>query len=341
MGEPLRFAPAVAPPDPLRVWAVSDGRAGIENQVLGLAEALARLCPAEIEVKRIAYESRLYDRLPTLLKGSPLRRLAAGSDDIGPPWPDVWIAAGRASLPFSLRMRRWSRRTLVVQVQDPRWPAHLFDLVVPPRHDRVAGDNVIEIVGAPHRVTPERLRLAEGDFASTLSGLPSPRIAVLVGGRSSAFDLSPERAARMAGEIMLAAEQVQGAVLVSFSRRTPAEARAIMVSRLATLPGQIYQGEGPNPYFAFLAVADFILVTEDSANMATEAASTGKPVFILKMEGQSLKFRRFHEELERRDIARPFGGQLYRWTYQPLDETRRAAEAVLKAWRRRKDAVES
>jgi hypothetical protein len=34
------------PAEPLSVWAVSDGRAGIENQALGLAEAIARRAPA-------------------------------------------------------------------------------------------------------------------------------------------------------------------------------------------------------------------------------------------------------------------------------------------------------
>jgi transcription elongation factor GreA len=42
---------------PLRIWAVSDGRAGIEAQALGLAEAVARLRPAHIAVKRIGWRS--------------------------------------------------------------------------------------------------------------------------------------------------------------------------------------------------------------------------------------------------------------------------------------------
>jgi len=48
---------------PLTIWAVSDGRVGIEAQVLGLAEAVARQRPAEILVKRIAWPFGL-GRLP-------------------------------------------------------------------------------------------------------------------------------------------------------------------------------------------------------------------------------------------------------------------------------------
>jgi hypothetical protein len=63
--------------------------------------------------------------------------------------------------------------------------------------------------------------------------------------------------------------------------------------------------------------------------MATEAASTGKPVFVLKMDGSSLKFRMFHEELESQGAARPYGGAFHGWTYAPVNETDRAAREVL------------
>ena len=44
--------------------------------------------------------------------------------------------------------------------------------------------------------------------------------------------------------------------------------------------------------------------------MAAEAASTGKPVFVLPMEGGSVRIGRFHEELQARGAARPFQGRL-------------------------------
>lgn len=324
----LRFTPDPAPEQPLQIWAVSDGRAGIENQVLGLAEAVARLVPSRIVRKHVRYRPG-YDRLPTGLKLAPRRFLAEGVA-VGPPWPDLWIAAGRATMPLSLRMRRWTGGdTFVVQVQDPRWPSSFFDAVVPPRHDKVHGANVVEITGSPHRVTQAKLATEYELFRDILDPLPRPRVAVLIGGKSKSFDLKPERAARLAAELELAVESEKGSLLLTFSRRTPAKARELLSERLAHLPGVIWDGQAPNPYFAFLAAADFVLVTEDSTNMATEAASTGQPLFILAMDGQSPKFRRFHEELERLDVARPFGGTLYRWDYPPLRETDRAARELL------------
>jgi hypothetical protein len=63
--------------------------------------------------------------------------------------------------------------------------------------------------------------------------------------------------------------------------------------------------------------------------MASEAAATGKPVHVLAMDGESRKLRAFHASLAHRGIARPFDGALDCWTYAPLDETGRAADAVI------------
>lgn len=316
---------------PLTVWAVSDGRAGIESQVLGLAEAVARLTPAMIETKRLKFKG-LYGRLPTPLQLAPRAMLTEDSAKLEPPWPDLWIGAGRVAVTFALCIRAWSQgKTFVVQAQDPRWPARMFDLIVPPRHDRVTGPWVFPITGSPHRVTPQRLEAEFKPFADRLERLPSPRVAVLVGGRSRVHDLPPTRAIAMADEIAAAVTRAGGSVLVTFSRRTPDAARELMAHRLEQLPGMVWDGEGPNPYFAFLAAADHVLVTEDSANMATEAASTGKPVHVLKMDGRgSAKFDRLHAELRALGATRPFEGRLDSWTYDPLNETERAAAEILR-----------
>ena len=332
---PAAVAPVAAPPapevparEPITIWAISDGRAGIEAQAVGLAEAVARQVPAKIVVKRVGWSGRT-GRLPWWANWMPRRWLTPDSG-IQAPWPDLWIAAGRATLPLSIRARRWSGgKTYVVQIQDPRVPATMFDLVIPPKHDRLTGDNILPITGSPHRVTSQRLDSEYEKFKDQIDALPHPRVAVLLGGRSRAFDLSALRAAEMAHQIQLPLEQEGGSLLMTFSRRTPDQAKALLTARLRHLPGIIWDGEGPNPYFAFLAAADYILVTEDSTNMATEAASTGKPVFILKMDGQSLKFRLFHQELERQGAARPYGGAFHGWTYEPVDETGRAAAEVV------------
>lgn len=313
---------------PLRIWAISDGRAGIEAQALGLAEAVARLRPAHIGVKRIGWPAGL-GRLPWRLIPPGART----GDPIQAPWPDIWIAAGRATLPLSTRMLPWSEgKTFVVQVQAPRAPLGRFDLVVPPEHDGLSGPSVFPILGAPNRLSPEKLVVALARFAERLDPLPHPRVAVIVGGRSKAHDLPRTQAQALAAAIGRAIEAGGGSLMLSFTRRTPAPARDAMTAALAHLPGLIWDGTGENPYFAFLAAADAILVTEDSTNLATDAAATGKPLFVLPMKGHSAKLARFHAELARRGVARPFAGDLTAEPYQPLAETDRAARELLRRY---------
>ncbi len=296
---------------PITIWAVSDGRAGNEAQVMGLAEAVARRRPSALLVKRIAWRG-LTRALPARVNLFPRQ------------------VPGRASLALSIRVKRWSAgRTFVVQLHDPRLPSSLFDLVIPPRHDRLRGDNVLPMLGSPNRVTPERLRSDYARFAPELDALPHPRVAVLIGGRSKAHDIGLKCAASMGRDIERAVVDAGGSVMVTFSRRTPAEARDLLASHLRRLPGRVWDGDGDNPYFAFLAAADHILVTEDSTNLATEAAATGTPVLVMRVDGESRKLSAFHDDLRAHGIARPFHGALEDWTYAPLDETSRAAGAVL------------
>lgn len=301
----------------------------MENQALGLAEAIARLTSADITMKRVRWRA-LFDRWPSALKTPAM--LDGASDPMAAPWPDIWIATGRATLPLSVRVKGWSGgRTFVVQTQDPRWATGRFDLVVAPAHDGLSGDNVFEITGSPHRVTPARLVEGAAVFSDRLAGLPHPRTAVLVGGRSAAFDLPSDHAADLADRIARAITSAGGSLMLTFSRRTPDAARAVMAERLSGLPGLIWDGRGANPYFAFLHHADHVLVTEDSANMAAEAASTGKPVHVLPMVSRKAggKFARLHADLADHGATRPFDGTLEGWTYAPLAETDRAARAVL------------
>ena len=305
----------------------------MENQALGLAEALQRLSPSEITVYRVTWR-KVFDKLPSSLKAPWM--LDPASDDPfpapGEPWPDVWIATGRATLPLSLAAKRRSGgKTFVVQTQDPRWRTDDYDLVVAPRHDGIEGPNVLSITGSPHRISAARLAESAAAFADRLHPLPRPRVAVLIGGKSRAHDLPEAQAADLADRIAAAIAAAGGSLMLTFSRRTPETAKAAMTARLAHLPGLIWDGTGANPYFAFLQAADHILVTEDSANMAAEAASTGKPVHILPMMATKPadKFARLHADLRERGAARPFDGALESWSYEPLTETDRAARVIM------------
>jgi hypothetical protein len=193
---------------------------------------------------------------------------------------------------------------------------------------------VIPILGAPNRVTPEKLAKARADWGPRFSGLPTPQVAALIGGTSRAHRLTPARAREIGEQLAALAARDGVGLLVTTSRRTGAEQTEALKSSLAPLveagKALLWSSErdGENPYLGFLAHADHILATEDSANMLTEAAVTGKPIHLLRLEGGNAKFDRLRETLQYRGIVRPFEGHLPHWHYEALQETRRAADAI-------------
>ena len=320
------------PAEPINVWTVTDGRAGIEAQAVGLAEALARKTPIRLTTKRVQVRAP-WSWLPAGFVPASREALSIDSDDITPVWPDIWIGCGRASIALSMGVRQWSRRaTFVVQLQDPRVNPREFDIVAPPIHDGLEGPNVLPIVGACHRVTPEKLDQAVLDFPRQLEELALPRLAVLIGGKSKRQDISASRARDIAESLAKVQRETGGALMATLSRRTGKAARLQLRTHLAPHCALFYEGEGANPYFAMLGAADHIFVTADSVNMATEAAATGKPVHVLGVDGPGGKLDRFHQSLMRRGCARPFTGRLESWNYPPLLETDRVAAAVLSAY---------
>ena len=84
------------------------------------------------------------------------------------------------------------------------------------------------------------------------------------------------------------------------------------------------EGNGANPYYAYLAIADAVLVTADSVSMISEAAATGKPVHVIGLDGGDAKFARFHAMMREAGITRPFAGRIESWSYSPPDDTARA-----------------
>lgn len=316
--------------DALRVWAVHDGKPGHANQALGLAEAIARKTRARLSVKRIGLRTP-HRWAPPQFVFAPRAALSLDSDAFDPPWPDLYIGCGRETVPFAMGLRDWSGGTaFVVQLQDPRVNPREFDLVLAPAHDGLEGPHVAPTLGALNRITPERLAEAAAAFPRDLAALPSPRLAVLIGGASRRQTISARRAALIAASLSPLA-QTGASLLVSLSRRTPPPARRVLEAQLRPLAALWFDGEGPNPYLALLAAAEHVAVTADSVSMAAEAAAAGKPVHVLEVDGRPGKLAQFHAALALHGAARPFRLPLAGWSYAPLGEADRCADRVLAA----------
>lgn len=305
-------------------WIITEGIAGTENQCIGVAETLG----VEPVIKRIKLKAPWKQLSPWLSFGHDLA-LAAGSDPVGPPWPDLVIASGRKSIGIARHIREQGREsTFVVQIQDPRVNPKHFDLVVVPQHDPTRAENVIVTKAGLHRITPEKLAAAKEKFEKQFAKIPRPRVAVLIGGTSKAHTMTAENAKALAQQLLHLAENPNIGLLVTASRRTGEENVKLLRDALKGPAIHFWDGTGENPYFGFLALADYIIVTEDSVSMASEALSTGKPVYIAALEGGARRLDMFHKILHEQGYTRPFTGLLEQWSYTPPDDTQRVADEI-------------
>jgi mitochondrial fission protein ELM1 len=298
----------------------------MEAQGIAVAEAVG--LPYRLKRVRLTGAMRLVPaRLQIYIPPSRLLRSVTSNEPLAPPWPRLIISIGRRSVPIALALKRVAK-AFALHIQNPKVPKHRFDLIAAPVHDGYTGDNVINTFGAVHSVTAKRLAAAARSFAVKIDPLPHPRIAVLLGGDSAAFSFPPDLAASFGASLAQAARDSSASLLVTPSRRTSPESLSAFTAPIAGIPQIVWDGTGENPYFAFLAAADAIVTTEDSVNMVTEAAGTGKPVYVQRLKGSSKRLGRFHDLMRERGATRPFAGKIESWSYAPINDTEVVASAI-------------
>ncbi len=264
------------------VWVLTDDRPGNGTQSLGLAEALG--WPFE----RIDLDFGPSIYLPNPILGASADVLQPESRRrLAPPWPDLVIAAGRRTAPVVRWIAEQSRgRTRTVQLgRKGSNPAAAFDLAVSPIHAGLyPRSNRLEIAGTLTRISPAKLREARAQWDYLASNVPSPRIAVLVGGRSHQYRFTPAVARKLGEDVASLAARVGASLFVTTSRRTGKAASEALES---ALPPSAYfhrwaedQKPSENPLLGFLALADVLIVTGESESMLAEACATGNSVHI-------------------------------------------------------------
>jgi hypothetical protein len=216
------------------------------------------------------------------------------------------IGVGRRSVPVARWIQAQSGgRTRIVQIGRPRHRSALFDLVVTtPQYGVPAAANVLHLPLSLSRVTPERLAEAAAQWAERFEAWPRPRLALLLGGDSTPFRLRAVDALDAFRQLQRRAAERGGSVLVTASRRTPADVLRMVEEAAAAsgVPAAFLGGAtGNSPYLGLLALADEITVTADSASMAADAVAAGRPVGLAPVgaSGPGAAWLRFARWLRR------------------------------------------
>ncbi len=268
-----------------RVWVLLDAKPGHTTQSLGLAEELG--WPYE----RVALEFSWTAELPNAFLGESRLGLRRGNARLlRPPWPELVIASGRRTAPVTRWIRRQSGgRTRIVQLgRMGVMPPDAFDLTVVPAYAQLLPHpRRIQTVAPLTRVRSASLDEAARRWESLFEGAPHPRVALLVGGNSPHYRLTPDLARRLGRDVRARVEDAGGSLFATTSRRTPAASARALEGALADT-ARVFrwtQDRSPadNPYTGFLALADAFVVTGESASMLGEACATGKPVAIYEI----------------------------------------------------------
>ena len=313
------------------IRVISDGTAGMRLQALALGEAIkaSRVPPTNLE-DIITTPPPLLRHLPRLAKCLPLSWLRVM---VGPKLaalsishPTIIITCGRRMAGLSIAMRRLGRtsaiagKTQTIHIQDPRLPPQYFDILIVPQHDPTRGSNVVSSMGSLHQLTDAKIVHAATALDPKWTSLPSPCIAVLLGGDNQRYVVSTEMIENMAEKLQRFAASTRASLALIPSRRTPSALLSRLTESLKTTPHAVMNSRDKNPYPGILGHAFAIIVTSDSINMASEAAVTGKPVLIAEWQAEKGRVAAFHKAMMKAGHTAPLGTNIPKTSFIPLFE---------------------
>jgi uncharacterized protein len=317
----------------LKAWLITPGLVGMDVQTQGVACALG----LDFVMKHVDPKG-IWKLASPWGPVAPAERFGQSGSRFAPPWPDIAISVGRGSIPYVRALRRKAGdRTFTVVLQDPKTGLGTADFIWVPEHDSLRGANVFTTLTSPHGLTADRLAQLRLRLPPAIGALPSPRVAVLLGGKNAVYKFHDEDDERLVGALQ-SLGRLGASFLITPSRRT--HPRLLNATEQATraFPRVLWDGRGANPYGDFLAHADLFVVTADSVNITGEACGTGRPVLVFKPSGGSAKFFRFHAALESRGATRPLPDRLDAlpdWSYEPLHSAEEIAREIERRWQER------
>ncbi len=241
----------------------------------------------------------------------------------------IVISCGRKSVIPSIYLKKKLKNKIInIHIQDPKVSLNNFDFIVAPEHDGLTGENVLTTKGAIHYLTSDELVQNENYLKPQIDN-QKKIVSFIIGGPNKYYDYDE----KIIDEIFLKIkknfiEKNYQAIIIP-SMRTPI--KTIKKAQNYFDNNQIVvTNVNKKAYLSSLKLADHIVVTCDSTSMISEAALTGKPIYIAQIPAikSNQRFKEFFNLFESLNIIKNLDTSVENWDYKKLDETRRISSYI-------------
>ncbi len=291
---------------------LTEGMHGMISQVEGLAKALdLEFIHEKIEV------NHFWKLIPPTL--TPIKNFVF-KNNIHKDF-NIVISCGRKSVIPSIYLKqKYKNKIMNIHIQDPKVSLSNFDYVVVPEHDQLKGKNVLTTKGAIHYLRNSELN-ENGNYLKPKI-IKEKVVSFIVGGPNKYYDYKEKSLDEVFLKIKKNFINNNYQLIFIPSMRTPKN----IIDKAKTFFDEnqiIVTGVDKKAYLSSLKLADHIVVTCDSTSMISEAAITGKPIYVAQMPNikSNYRFKRFFELFKSLNIIRDLENSLDKWNYEKLNET--------------------
>ena len=243
---------------------------------------------------------------------------------------DVIISCGRKSVIPSIHLKKTANKKVFnIHIQDPKVNLNHFDFIVAPEHDSIDGNNVISTKGAIHYLTESEINENKDYLQSFIKKDERKVWSLILGGPTKYYDYSTKNMKHIFTMLDELLKKYNFQLVVIPSMRTPIST----IDYVREFFGEnhtIIKDVDKKAYLSALAIAENIIITCDSSSMISEAALTGKPIYVANIlpKKNDKRFQRFRNLFKELNITRILGEEIKNWSYQKLDETNRVANII-------------
>ena len=241
--------------------------------------------------------------------------------------PDLIISCGRKSVIPSILLKRKNLKIFTIHIQDPKVNLKNFDAIVAPEHDNLKGDNIYTSKGAIHYITELEINKAEQYLSDKIEG--EKIVSLILGGPNKYYSFNSDQIINIFNKIKSIFVSDGYKVIIIPSMRTPKETIDLAIKEMGSC-GHVVNKVDKQAYLSAYALANYVIVTCDSTSMISEAAITGKPVYVVRMNHKRSihRFKKFYELFKDLGITRDLNNTIEHWSYDSLNEVERAALLV-------------